>query len=91
MAENSKTVVIVLAVLVVLLALAVLYAFVLSPAIQGYTVQKQTEGIEYTVVSIMQRAAQCQTVPLTYGNTTLNLVAVECLRQPTQQVEQPQQ
>ena len=84
MAENSKTVVMVLAVLVVLLALVVLYAFVVGPAIQGYTVQKQSEGVEYTVVSIMQRAAQCQTVPL-----TLTLVAVECLQQP--QVEQPLQ
>ncbi|OGJ13017.1 hypothetical protein A3K62_00510 [Candidatus Pacearchaeota archaeon RBG_16_35_8] len=89
MAENSKTVVMVLAVLVVLLALVVLYAFVVGPAIQGYTVQKQSEGVEYTVVSIMQRAAQCQTVPLTYGNLTLTLVAVECLQQP--QVEQPLQ
>jgi hypothetical protein len=82
----------VLAILVVLLALVVVYAFVLGPAIQGYTVQKQSEGVEYTVLSIMQQAAQCQVVPLTYGNTTINLVAVECLQQPgAQQVQQPQQ
>lgn len=39
------------------------------------------QGTEYAVVQIMQSAVTCQQVPLTMGNQTINLIAVECLQQ----------
>jgi len=88
MADKSKVVIVSLAILVIVLAVVVLYAFVIQPAIQGYNVQQQTtgaqQGIQYTVASIMQQVAQCQVVPLTYGNTTINIIAVDCLQRPAQ-------
>ena len=39
------------------------------------------QGTEYAVFQIAQSAATCQQVPLTVGNQTINLIAVECLQQ----------
>ena len=39
------------------------------------------QGAEYAVMQIAQNAATCQEVPLTIGNQTINLIAVECLQQ----------
>ena len=88
MANKNVLIVALILIIVVLLGI-VLYAFVIRPQISGYNVEKQQQGIDFAVVSIMQRAAQCQTVPLTYGNVTLNLIAVECLQQG-QQTQQTQ-
>lgn len=80
---NRITILIVaLLLIIVVLGGIVLYSFLVKPQISGYTVEKQQQGIDFAVVSILQRAAQCQTVPLTYENVTLNLIAVECLQQP---------
>ncbi len=42
------------------------------------------QGAEYAVLQIMQSASTCQQVPLTMDNQTINLVAVECLQQPSE-------
>ena len=36
-------------------------------------------GYEQAVAQLYNGASQCQQVPLTYNNQTINLVAVECL------------
>ena len=84
MANKTTMLIVALLLVIVVLVGVVLYAFVIKPQVSGYTVEKQQQGIDFAVVSIMQRAAQCQTVPLTYENVTLNLIAVECLQQPGQ-------
>ena len=38
-------------------------------------------GYEQAVVQLYNGASQCQQVPLTYDNQTINLIAVECLQQ----------
>ncbi len=38
-------------------------------------------GYEYAIAQMMQQAATCNTVPLTYNNSTLTLFATECLEQ----------
>lgn len=59
------------------------YIFLLNPAINGFIVQQQTLGAQYgiqnTILTIAQQAAQCKVVPLNVGNQTINLVAVGCL------------
>lgn len=88
MRENkSKVLVVSLVVVSTLLLGLVMYMFVVRPAITGYTVKKQTEGYQVgyadAITQIMQQAAQCQQpVPLTSGETTMNLIWVDCLQQP---------
>lgn len=47
-----------------------------------YNLGMQTGYIQ-AVDQLLARAATCQTVPVTMGNVTLNLIATECL-QPRQ-------
>jgi hypothetical protein len=76
----------------IVLALALVYVLIVQPGLNGYVVKAQNQGVEWAVVSIMQQAAKCQQVPLTYENQTINLVAVECLQQAqNQQTEQTAQ
>lgn len=78
--DKTKILVKVLVLLVVVLGVLVIYAFVLRPAMNGYIVKSQNDGVQYAVLSIMQAAAKCQQVPLTFGNQTINIIAVECLK-----------
>lgn len=82
--RNPRTLVIVLVGVVIVLALLVVYAFILKPSINGYVTKAQNEGVQYAIFSIMQQAAQCQQVPLKnpFGNETMNLVWTDCLQQP---------
>ncbi len=84
MKDKTKLLVVVLFVVIVILLGIILYALVLKPVISGYVIRTQNEGYQYAILQIMQQAAQCQQVPLTFGNQTINLVAVECLQQPQQ-------
>ncbi len=77
MAKSTGIVIGVLVLIIVVLGVFLVYAFAVKPVISGYV----TEGVEIAVVSIMQQATTCQTVPLTYGNQTIDLVWVECLKQ----------
>ncbi|MAG10697.1 hypothetical protein CMI44_00065 [Candidatus Pacearchaeota archaeon] len=76
---------VVLIVLIVLLVLTIGYI-----AFEKYSIWDQTNqigtfqqgaqyGYEQAVIQVAQQAAVCQQVPLTVGNQTINLVAVECL------------
>jgi len=81
---NQKTWILILA---VLLALAVGYI-----AISSYNAAKQQEqfniyqqgyfvGYQGAVTQLLQQAQNCRPVPVTMGNYTLNMIAVECLQQ----------
>jgi len=79
--ERTGMVVGILILVVVLLLLVVVYAFAIRPAITGYTVKMQNQGYAFAIAQMMEQAVTCQTVPLTFGNQTINMVAVECLQQ----------
>lgn len=83
--KNRRLMIILIAVIVILLGI-IAYAFVLKPVINGYVIKTQSDGIQYAVYSIMQQAAKCPTtgVPLTFGNVTMNIVALECYQQAAQ-------
>jgi len=77
MANKTNVLITVLVLVIVILLAAVLYAFVIKPAISGYTVQKQTEGVQIAVNSILVQIQQNGFVQIPYGpsgNQTLILV-----------------
>jgi len=86
MANKRNVLITILVAIIVVMAAILVYVFLIKPSLTGYAVDRRGEGYEFAIVSIMQRAATCQTVPLTFGNQTINLVAIECLQQ-----QQPQQ
>jgi len=84
MVKDRKTVTI--WILAVLLAIALIYMG--CSMYQNRQLVKQNAAANYgyqvgygtAVSSLMQEAATCQAVPVTLGNQTMNLVAVECLQ-----------
>lgn len=36
-------------------------------------------GYQQAIIQLMQQAATCQQVPVTFQNQTINMIAVECL------------
>ena len=85
MSDKPKVVITVLVLIIVILGGILVYALVVRPTITNYAINAQNQGYVFAITQIMQLAAQCQTVPLTSGNVTINLVSVECLQQ-----QQPQ-
>lgn len=73
--------IVVLVLAVIILTMIVIYAFVIKPAINGYTIRAQTEGYNYAIVSLIQEAQSCKPIPLTFNNQTVNIIAVNCLQQ----------
>ena len=79
--DKQKLIIGFLILIVLILGGILVYTYAAKPLISGYVVSAQNQGVEFAVVSIMQQAASCQQVPLTFGNQTINLIAVECLQQ----------
>ena len=91
MADKTRITIIILVVVVLILAGILIYTLVVRPSITGYAIDAQNQGYAFAIAQVMQLAAQCQQVPLVSGNTTINLIAVECLqRQQAQQQQQGQ-
>ncbi len=83
MADKTRLTITILVVLVVALAAFVLYSFVIQPTIDGYAVQKQTEGVQIAVNTILAQIQQNGFVQIPIGsNQTLVLVPYT---QPQQQ------
>ena len=83
MIDKKNTLVTVLVLVIIGLVLFLGYAFVVQPAITGNIIEKQQEGYEYAYVEIMQGIidSNCQPMPLTYYNSTINIIAIDCLQQ----------
>ena len=82
MARSTGIFIGILLLIIAVLVVFVVYAFAIRPAVTGYATDRQLEGFQYALISIMQQAATCQPVPLTVGNQTINIVMIECLQQP---------
>ena len=83
MRRNKTALVIWLLVLIILILLIlVAYVFLIQPAIVNYTINKQSQGAQIAVDSILREVVQCKIFPLQVGNETINLVALECLDLP---------
>ncbi len=79
---QNKRIIWILISVIIALSLLLIYLLAIRPAISGYIINAQNQGYAAAVISIMQQAVTCQTVPLTFGNQTINLIAIECLQQP---------
>ncbi len=82
--DKKRTIIITLLCFVLVLLLLGAYLLLIKPSLNGYIVLKMKEGYNIgvfdSVVSLMQQASTCQPVPITLGNQTINVIAVECLR-----------
>lgn len=72
----------ILILVIVILVAIIAYVFVVKPSITSYTIEGQNQGYQYAILQIAQQAAACQQVPLTIGNQTINIIAIECLQLP---------
>jgi hypothetical protein len=89
MVKEKRDILVITLILVIVVLLGFLgYMFVVAPAINAKVVdwanQGYNKGVQDAVVAIAQKATTCQQVPLSIGNQTLNIVAVDCLKQPAQ-------
>ena len=82
MADKKKVLITLLIAVIVILIAIIVYAFVISPTISGYVIKNQNigynVGYQQAFLDIMQRAITCQPVPLTFGNQTINVIAIGC-------------
>ncbi len=75
MADTKSIWITVLGLIVVIMALVIIYAFVIQPAISGYSVQKQSEGVQIAVNAILTQIQQNGYVQIPVGgNKTIILV-----------------
>jgi len=65
--------------IIIVLILFIIFMFAVKPFVQNKLNEQYNKGVSDAVVSIMYQASQCQAVPLTFGNSTLNIIAVDCL------------
>ncbi len=82
--KKSNRLVIILSILVVILSLIILYTFVAKPVMTGYVSKAQNQGWEYAFFVIMNEAATCKPVPLTFENYTIEVIAIDCLQFPSE-------
>lgn len=83
MTQNKTAIVVsILMLLVLILGALVIYAFVLKPVVSGYAIKAQNYGVEQALLTVAQLSTNCQIVPITIGNQTIQLVDVKCVQQP---------
>ena len=90
MADKKKVLITILVAVIVILAAVIVYAFLISPGITGYVVDKQSEGVQIAIASIVAQIQQNGFAQIPVGNETLILVPYFPEGQ-TQQQQVPQQ
>lgn len=81
--KKQTTVAIALAILLV-----IAISYIVIEKYQQRKVQEQVmvyqqgaqAGYQQAIVQLIQQAATCQQVPVTFQNQTINMIAVECLK-----------
>ena len=91
MADKKSVLITVLVLIVVILIAVMVYAFAIKPAISGYTIQKQTEGVQIAVNTILASVQQNGFVAIPVGNQTLYLAPFNPQQQGQQPTEAPAQ
>jgi flagellar basal body-associated protein FliL len=88
-AHKERIIIIVLAVLLLVAAGYIGYAYVAGMQQNAFS-QGAQYGYSQSVVDLLKQASTCQEVPVRYQNLTLNMVAVECLQRAQQQQQAAQ-
>lgn len=73
MANRQKALMWGMFVIILILAAIVVYAFVVGPAVTGYTTDRQVEGYQIALSNIVQQVQQNGFVQIPVGNQTLYL------------------
>jgi len=78
--DKRDRLILILILVIAALLITLAFIFLIKPAINGMVVQGQNDGYNYAVAQLFTLASppQCQQVPVTFENQTINLVAVEC-------------
>ncbi|MFH1710956.1 MAG: hypothetical protein ABH840_01465 [Nanoarchaeota archaeon] len=92
MANKTNVLITVLVLVIVILAGVIIYSFVVKPKISGYTVQKQSEGVQIAVNYILAQLQQNGFVQIQAGEQTIILVPYQpsAAQIPMQTTEQTQ-
>jgi hypothetical protein len=82
MVKDKRDKLVLALIVVIVLLMAVLgYLFLIKPAISGFVVSNQNQGVQYAILSIAQQASTCKPVSLPIGNQTMDIIWVKCLQQ----------
>ena len=84
---TKNKIIIVLSIVVVLIILFIIGMLVIKPAIQRRDAGMVNQGIQYTIITLMEQVATCQVVPLIFENQTIEVIAIECLQQQQEDKE----
>lgn len=77
--DKKDILILVLGIVAVILALILIYVFLIQPTITGMVSEYYYAGQSDTIYSIVEYVKTCQQLPLTFNNETINIVAVECI------------
>ncbi|MCL5018513.1 MAG: hypothetical protein M1416_01965 [Candidatus Pacearchaeota archaeon] len=78
--DKRDKLILALVLVIATLLIVLIFIFVITPAINGMIIKGQNDGYTYALLTIMQKAAACEQIPLTLENQTINLIAIECLQ-----------
>jgi len=78
--DKRDVLILILGLVVVALLLVLVYIFLVKPALNGLVVEGYYMGQDEVISSIIEYVKTCQQLPLTYGNETVNIVAVDCIQ-----------
>lgn len=81
--KDKKTLTISLIAIIIILLGIMVFFLVIKPSINNYAIEIQNQAVQYTILTIMQQGAKCQTIPLNIGNQTMDLIWTNCLKQAT--------
>lgn len=82
MKRDKRKILIWILVIALLIVLGILaYFFLITPMLNGFVIAGYNQGVTSAVNYLIDKAATCQPIPVTMGNQTANLIAIECLTQ----------
>lgn len=87
MADRRNTLMLVLVLVIVVLAGILIFTLLVRPAISGYSIEKQQEGVQIAVNSILLQLQQQGFVQIPIGNQTLILVPYQPQQTEPQQTQ----
>ena len=83
MRRDKRKIIIWILVIAILIVLGILsYFFLIRPMINGFVIAGYNQGVTSAVTYLIDKATTCQPIPVTLGNKTTSLIAIECLTQP---------
>jgi hypothetical protein len=82
--DKRDKLILILALIIGALLVALAFIFLINPAVNGMVTgmvtQGQSQGYNYAVQQLFSLGVQCQQIPVTVGNQTINLIAIECIK-----------